>query len=77
MTSRMDTVSTANRLNTGTRNSTPSLEVILRPRRITMAHSTSESSDKHIDGHTVRGRFMNQYLNMETVIDSNCPPVAF
>lgn len=45
MTSRMDTVSTAKTANTGTRNTTPTLAVILRPERITMAHSTSDSSD--------------------------------
>lgn len=44
MTSRMDTVSTAKTPNTGTRNTTPTLAVILRPERITMAHSTSDSS---------------------------------
>lgn len=44
MTSRMDTVSTAKTPNTGTRNTPPSLVVILSPDRITMAHSTSDSS---------------------------------
>lgn len=45
MTSRMDTVSIAKRPNTGTKNATPTLVVTLRPRRITMPHSTSDSSE--------------------------------
>lgn len=50
MTSRMDTVSTAKTANTGTRNTTPSLAVTLSPDRITMAHSTSDSSRTGRDG---------------------------
>lgn len=44
MTSRMDTVSSAKTPNTGTKNTTPTLVVIRRPRRITISHNTSDSS---------------------------------
>ena len=45
ITSRMETVSMAKRPNTGTRNTTPTRVVILRPRRITMDHNTSDNSE--------------------------------
>lgn len=45
MTSRIDTVSMAKRPNTGTNSTTPTLVVILRPKRITMVHNTSDSSE--------------------------------
>ena len=45
ITRRMDTVSVAKSPNTGTSAITPSLEVNLRPRRITMPHRTSDSSE--------------------------------
>lgn len=53
----MDTVSVAKRPNTGTKNTTPTLVVIFRPRRITIAHNTSDSSETdrnkaHKDTHT-------------------------
>lgn len=44
MTSRIETVSVAKRPNTGTKNTTPTFVVTLKPRRITMSHSTSDSS---------------------------------
>lgn len=44
ITSRMDTVRTANRPKAGTRSTTPQLVSTRRPSRITIAHNTSESS---------------------------------
>ncbi len=46
ITRRMDTVRTANRPNIGTRNKTPRLFSVRSPTRITMVHSTSDSSVK-------------------------------